>query len=564
MAQQDPNPTKDDRLTPRALTRAMVARRRGRVILVTVVRLIATAAEVAVPVAIGWSVDRVLDATEPGSSVGLATSLVIAVAVIAAVLAVAAVGLSVQAHYRVGLYIDARLWIERQLTHRVFSRRGGVDRAPGTLLSLAANDSRRTGDTIDVSATALTSLTSIALILGWLAWVEPLIGVAALLGTVLVAVVITPLGKPLAERSEIERAKLAEATAALSDSMIGLGQAKGLRAEPTLRWWFRGRSSAIRASATAQAEAQARIFAIMVATPIVVLLPALWLAARELIDETMTVGQFVTALALTQFLQWPVMNLGQAFETFVQGRASAGRITSVLAAPSVLDAGDTVVEIGSIQHFRVTGLDEGGHVTIPAGELVGIDLGDPGIGTAIAATLARRQAPTDGVTVEIVADNGAIDLGRWALDDLARRVTYVDAGHPWLPSGPLREAVALANPAASDDACRRAINLAAAEELLAHADGLDRRIGERGLQLSGGQRQRVAVAQALLADAELLILVEPTSALDTVTEARLAERLGRERSGRPTLVFTTSSTVLAHCDTVVSVSRRRPSPEPVA
>ncbi|MEM9607848.1 MAG: ABC transporter ATP-binding protein [Actinomycetota bacterium] len=559
----------DDGTTASGLMREMARRSRPRLIVAAIVGLVATVAEVALPVAIGWAVDRVVAATGPEATDDVIGSLAGAVGVIALVVGIAAAALSLQMRLSVELYVTGRLWIERRLTARVMSRRGGVTQAPGSLLSLSVNDARKVGDTIDVVPRTVTAIIGLLLMVGWLVVVDPVVGAAALCGTLLAGAVIAPLGKPLAERTERERARLAEASAALSDSMIGLGQAKGLRAEPTLRRWFRGRSSAIRSSATAQAEAQARMFAVFMATPIVSIFPALWFASSRLIDGSMTVGQFVTVLALTQYLQWPTMELVTAFDDHAQGRASARRVQAAAGAPPALPDGDVAIDVASIDHLRVDDRrhDASGHdsIDIPIGGLVGVDLGDPGRATELAAVLARRRQIAEGLTVSVVTVGGEIDLARWSLGDVAARVAIVDGGHPWLPSGPLREAVRLASPSAHDDPIRRALQVAAAEELLAHPDGLDRPIGERGVRLSGGQRQRVAVAQAMLADVELLIVVEPTSALDTVTEGRLAERLGQARAGRPTLVFSSSAAVLERCEVVVAPVRGRlGEPDPVA
>jgi ABC-type multidrug transport system fused ATPase/permease subunit len=81
--------------------------------------------------------------------------------------------------------------------------------------------------------------------------------------------------------------------------------------------------------------------------------------------------------------------------------------------------------------------------------------------------------------------------------------------------------------------------------------GLDTLIDERGRSFSGGQRQRLVLARALLSDAEVLVLVEPTSAVDAHTEARIARRLREARAGRTTVIATTSPLVLDQADRVV-------------
>ena len=99
---------------------------------------------------------------------------------------------------------------------------------------------------------------------------------------------------------------------------------------------------------------------------------------------------------------------------------------------------------------------------------------------------------------------------------------------------------------------RRPIAVANAEDILdALPEGLDAPVEERGRSFSGGQRQRLVLARALLSDAEMLVLVEPTSAVDAHTEARIADRLRDARAGRTTVIVTTSPLVLDRADRVV-------------
>ena len=109
-----------------------------------------------------------------------------------------------------------------------------------------------------------------------------------------------------------------------------------------------------------------------------------------------------------------------------------------------------------------------------------------------------------------------------------------------------------------DSAVHAAVAVANAEDVIeALPDGLETTIDERGRSFSGGQRQRLVLARALLSDAEFLVLVDPTSAVDAHTEARIAKRLREARAGRTTVVVTTSPLMLDQADRVVFVEDGR-------
>jgi ABC-type multidrug transport system fused ATPase/permease subunit len=104
---------------------------------------------------------------------------------------------------------------------------------------------------------------------------------------------------------------------------------------------------------------------------------------------------------------------------------------------------------------------------------------------------------------------------------------------------------------ATDDQIAAAIGAAGAEDVIEALDGgMDAQVEERGRSFSGGQRQRLVLARALLADADILVLDEPTSSVDAHTEVRIAQRLRAARAGRTTVVLTTSPLLLQACDEV--------------
>jgi ABC-type multidrug transport system fused ATPase/permease subunit len=143
--------------------------------------------------------------------------------------------------------------------------------------------------------------------------------------------------------------------------------------------------------------------------------------------------------------------------------------------------------------------------------------------------------------------------------DSARTAVLVQDKDPVLLSGTLRELLDV--PASGAVRAADALAAAQCEDVLDAlvqgtvevADPMDARITERGRSLSGGQRQRLALARSLITDPEVLVLDEPTSAVDSHTEARIADGLRRLRSGRTTVVFTSSPLLLDRADQVVLV-----------
>jgi ABC-type multidrug transport system fused ATPase/permease subunit len=156
------------------------------------------------------------------------------------------------------------------------------------------------------------------------------------------------------------------------------------------------------------------------------------------------------------------------------------------------------------------------------------------------------------------AQLGGVPLSALPLSEVRRRIV-VSETEPRLFTGVLRdELIGPGGAALTDEDIWSAVEVASAADAVdALPDGLGSRLEERGRSLSGGQRQRLALARALLRDAETLVLVEPTSAVDAHTEARIGQRLHDARSGRSTVVITSSPLLLEHADRVVFLAGGR-------
>lgn len=168
-----------------------------------------------------------------------------------------------------------------------------------------------------------------------------------------------------------------------------------------------------------------------------------------------------------------------------------------------------------------------------------------------AASAADARAIADRLGRYTEVEGADVTYGGVPLRDLARlrERIIVACNEDVLLSGPLTATLACGDPARDVDA---ALAAASAEDIVAEV-GRDAHVAEAGREFSGGQQQRLRPARALAADPEVLVLVEPTSAVDAHTEARIADRLGRMRAGRTTLVRTTSPLMLDRAEHVVFV-----------
>lgn len=145
---------------------------------------------------------------------------------------------------------------------------------------------------------------------------------------------------------------------------------------------------------------------------------------------------------------------------------------------------------------------------------------------------------------------GGVDLAEARLDDVRSQILVSDTGSQ-LFAGTLQDAIDPHGRLTRAQA-ELALRVASAEDVYdALPEGWQGQLEERGRGLSGGQRQRVVLARALAADPPVLVLVEPTSAVDAHTEARIAERISELRRGRTTVVTTVSPLWLHHADHVV-------------
>jgi putative ABC transport system ATP-binding protein len=260
-----------------------------------------------------------------------------------------------------------------------------------------------------------------------------------------------------------------------------------------------------------------------------------WIGGRLALEGSISIGELVAGVGLAQFLIGPLERLTELGPTLAGARGSARRVATVLAAPPAVVAGTRTLSAESAGPLRVR-LPGGLAVDVAAGEHVGVVAVQPADAAALLDALARdTDAP-----VEL---DGS-DLREIALDD-ARRAVLVARHEATLFEGTVADNTGRApEPLAA----------AAADDVVETLpQGLDSEVGERGRTLSGGQRQRIALARALAERPPVLVLHDPTTAVDAATEHRIATGVSRLRAGHTTVVVASSPALLARCDRVLLV-----------
>ncbi|WP_281180177.1 ABC transporter transmembrane domain-containing protein [Actinomadura hibisca] len=498
--------------------------------------------ETLVPVLIGLAVDRAL---APGD--GRALLLWLAVLALVYFMLSWSFRLGAMAGERAGARAAHRL--RMALVERVLDPRGGAEdgRLPGALATIATEDARRVGAVNVALFAGIAALVGIAVAAVVLLRISLPLGLLVLLGTPALLAAGHLLSKPLERRSHAEQERAARASAVAVDLVGGLRVLKGIGAEPAAVARYRATSGASLAATLRAARAEAAQNGTVLALTGVFIAVVALIGGRLAAAGDIGLGELVTAVGLALLLLGPLQVLSWVTTELAQARASAARIAAVLAAPAAVPAGTAAPPHPVHGRLRLTGVTsgplDGVDLDVAPGELLGV-VAAPADAAALLRCLARQADP----------DSGTVELDGVALSALdpgeVRRAILVAPHDADLFEGTLLDNVTAAVPTDARTNARtdpgKALLAAAADDIAADAP-----VGEHGRALSGGQRQRAALARALAADSPVLVLHDPTTAVDAVTEARIADGLRALRDGRTTLVVTTSPALLAATDRVV-------------
>lgn len=425
--------------------------------------------------------------------------------------------------------------------------------AAGEVVAVSSGDVEKIGWFVEVLGRfAAALLTCFAVVIGLLFY-EPRLGLIVAVAVPVLAFSIVPLMGPAERRADQQRAKGGRATELAADTVAGLRVLRGIGGEQLFLDRYREASQEYRSSAVRSARMWSLIAALQVLLFGLFLVLIVWVGINFVTDGRISVGELVTTYGFITFMLVPLQTFEETASAFIFSKVSARRAARVLSLQRTDDnAGALEAQVPTGDLFDpVTGL------SVTAGSFTAVVCGNPDS----SGRLADRMG---GHSPDAEPGQASVLLGGVALDELpldsARTAVLVQDKDPVLLSGTVRDLFDV--PSSGEVSVEAALDAAQCEDILdvlrqtlpdGVTDATQALLTERGRSLSGGQRQRVALARSLYVDPALLVLDEPTSAVDAHTEARIADGLRLLRTGRTTVVFTSSPLMLDRAEQVVFV-----------
>jgi ABC-type multidrug transport system fused ATPase/permease subunit len=427
----------------------------------------------------------------------------------------------------------------------------------GEVVATVASDAQRVGGMYDVFARFTGAVVAYVVVAVILLRISVPLGLLVLIGVPIVTAALGVLIGPLHHRQAEQREEVGALTTLGADTVAGLRVLRGIGGEDTFARRYAAQSERVRREGVRVASVQSVLDAAHVFLPGVFVVLITWIGARFAIQGQITAGQLVASYGYAAFLVAPLGTTIEMADRSTRAYVGARRVIRVLSVrPGVHDPLVSALSpaAGTSLHDPVSGL------VVEPGQLTAVVSAYPEESAALADRLGRFVG-SGGAGGNEAADGvrlGGVPLSALPLAEVRQRV-LVSETEPRLFTGVLRdELVGPDGSRLTDEDIWSAIEVASAADAVdALPDGLASRLEERGRSLSGGQRQRLALVRALLRDAETLVLVEPTSAVDAHTEARIGQRLRDARAGRSTVLITSSPLLLDHADRVVFLAGGR-------
>ncbi|MGA4862826.1 ABC transporter transmembrane domain-containing protein [Streptomyces lavendulocolor] len=524
------------------------------------------------PLGVGLAVQAVIDRS--GGDLARAGALL---AVLGAAIAV---GDTMMHRTAVTNWITAAARVQQLLARKSAELGSLLNRrvAAGEVVAVSTGDVEKIGWFVETLSRFAAAATTLVLVCVGLVVYQPALGVVVAAGVPVLALAALPLLPRATRRADVQREKAGRATELASDTVAGLRVLRGIGGEDLFLGRYREASQQVREAAVHSARMWALIAAVQVLLPGLLLVVVVVYGAGLALEGRVTVGELVTVYGAVALAHHPLRNFEEIAMAYSFSRPSAKRAAGVLALTRTAATGPAASGEPQAGEFPAGQLPAGQFPPgeAPAGDPPGGDLYDPVTGLLAPAGLFTAVVCGDPDAAGRLADrlgghppgepeaHVSVLLGGTPLDELplgtARTAVLVQDKDPVLLSGTLRELLDVPSSgrvtpgdALAAARCGDVLDALAQASAEPGGDPMDTRITERGRSLSGGQRQRLALARSLVTDPEVLVLDEPTSAVDSHTEARVAAGVRELRTGRTTVVLASSPLLLDLADRVVFV-----------
>lgn len=498
------------------------------------------------PYLVGYAVQAVIDRSGGRLAVAGAVMTLCGIAI--------ALGDTMLHRTAVTNWITAAARVQQLLARKTAQLGSALTRrvAAGEVVAVSTGDVEKIGWFVEaVSRFTAAALTVVFVCVGLVVY-QPALGVVVAVGVPVLALAVLPLLPRATRRADHQREKAGRATELASDTVAGLRVLRGIGGEELFLDRYRRASQEVRTAAVRSARMWAAISAVQVLLPGLLLIVVVWHGVHLAREGRITIGELVTVYSAVTMLTYPMRHFEEIAMAYSFSRPSAKRAARVLSLQRTAHAGDAPRDdarkpAGDL-YDPATGL------LAPSGRLTAVVCGDPDEAGRLAERLGGHAAFDDAQELASVL------LGGVPLDEVplatARTAVLVQDKDPVLLSGTLRGLLDVpASGAVSADEALEAAQCADVLDALAQGSvgevPLDAHVTERGRSLSGGQRQRLALARSLITDPDVLVLDEPTSAVDSHTEARVADGIKGLRRGRTTVVLTSSPLLLDRAERVV-------------
>ena len=501
--------------------------------------------EALVPIAIGWIVDAAIIPLDRRAMLWSVVGLVVLFTVLSF-------------SYRFGARMSNRALNEEAHDLRVeatrvpLARRRAMEGASsGGVLSVCSADADVAALIFRQVALGGSAVISIVGISVYLLWTDLIVGLIVLVGVPLSLVLVALPSRAISRHSTAQQAAIGEASSRATDIMTGLRVLKAGGGERWAAEQYRVASQGAAEAGIVTAERSGRVAGIGSLGMAAVLVMVLVAAGYRVVAGEMEIGTLVSVVGVAVFFEEPVRMITMMVSVFARSHGAAQRLVDLQGSAPVDESGTEVPE-GSRLELRDLPLPDGRalDLEVARGEVVALVAEQPAAADAVTLAIAGHGDHTDAV---LVGGHRRSALVPELAGHLVVAPHRVD-----LFVGTIRSNIALQHGRVGDEGVEvddDVVHASAVAEIVEHLpDGLDHVVQEGGRNLSGGQRQRIALARALHADPDVLVLHEPTSAVDAVTEWEIAQavrEMRTRRSGQATLIVSSSPPLLATADRVV-------------